>query len=120
MEEIAGDDLTAVRDACRGEDRGAPAATAGSSNSRDAVPYHRPLLADAILAHHSRAYCRRLTGQFQKSMYACGSVLAVQNSVILPARTWITFATAVFIDLEPREAESVPSATTCSSLASMS
>ena len=62
----------------------------------------------------------RLPAQDQKSMLACGSVVAVQNSVTLPSRTWATLATGISIDLSPREADSVHSVTACSSLASTS
>ncbi len=62
----------------------------------------------------------RLPTQDQKSMLACGSVVAVQNSVTLPSRTWATLATGISIDLFPREADSVHSVTACSSLASTS
>ncbi len=58
--------------------------------------------------------------QAQKSMVACGSAVAPQNSVTLPSRMWLTFATGTSIDLLPREADSVHSATACSSLASTS
>ena len=58
--------------------------------------------------------------QAQKSMLACGSAVAPQNSVTLPSRMWLTFATGTSIDLLPREADSVHSATACSSLASTS
>ena len=40
----------------------------------------------------------RLPAQDQKSMLACGSVVAVQNSVTLPSRTWATLATGISID----------------------
>ena len=62
----------------------------------------------------------RLPAQDQKSMLACGSVVAVQNSVTLPSRTWATLATGISIDLSPREADSVHNVTACSSLASTS
>ncbi len=62
----------------------------------------------------------RLPAQDQKSMLACGSVVAAQNSVILPSRIWLTLATGTSTDLPPREADSVHSATVCSSLASTS
>jgi hypothetical protein len=42
-------------------------------------------------------------------MLACGSVVAVQNSVTLPSRTWATLATGISIDLSPREADSARS-----------
>src|SRR5580658_2524014 len=61
-----------------------------------------------------------LPAQDQKSILACGSVVAAQNSVTLPSRTWLTLATGVSTDLAPREADSVHSATACSSLASTS
>ena len=54
------------------------------------------------------------------SSLACGSVVAVQNSVTLPSRIWLTLATGIPTDLFPREADSMHSATACSSLASTS
>ena len=62
----------------------------------------------------------RPPAQDQKSMLACGSVVAVQNSVTLPSRMWLTLATGNSTDLFPREADSMHSATACSSLASTS
>src|SRR5215469_6354560 len=62
----------------------------------------------------------RLPAQDQKSILACGSVVAPQNSVTLPSRTWLMLATGTSTDLFPREADSVHSATACSSLASTS
>ena len=62
----------------------------------------------------------RQPSQLQKSMLACTSVVAPQNSVSLPSRIWLTLATGTSIDLPPREADSVHSTTACSSLASTS
>ena len=53
-------------------------------------------------------------------MLTCGSVVAPQNSVTLPSRTWLTLAAGTRTNLVPREADSVHSATACSSLASTS
>jgi hypothetical protein len=57
---------------------------------------------------------------FQKSVVACGSAVALQNSVILPSRRWLTLATGISIDLFAREADRVHRTTACSSLASTS
>src|SRR5580700_8181915 len=59
--------------------------------------------------------------QAQKSRAACGSVVDVQNSVILPSPSlWLTFTTGTSIDLPLREAVSVASTAVCSSFARMS
>ena len=52
-----------------------------------------------------------VAAQAQKPIPACGSVVADQNSVTLPSRIWLTFATGISTDLLPREADSIHRAT---------
>jgi len=47
-----------------------------------------------------------VAAQAQESIPACGSVVADQNSVTLPSRIWLTFATGISTGLLPREADS--------------
>ncbi len=44
-------------------------------------------------------------------MLTCGPVVALQNAVIVPSRTWLALATGSSTDMAPREADSVHSAT---------
>src|SRR6266487_1967536 len=94
---------------------------AGPRALRDLVPWLRAWRrCNRWHAPGAAGNLARLPAHDQKSMLACGSVVAPQNSVILPSRMWLTFATGNSTDLFPREADSMHRATACSSLASTS
>src|SRR5690242_2884780 len=99
---------------------GPPAQTSGTPRTRPHRPGGTGARPPAVRAWEMSVPALSAPAKVQKSILACGSVVAVQNSVTLPRRMWLTFATGTSIDLVPREADNVHSATGRSSLASTS